>query len=306
MRIFEGLSQLPSRGWPPTALTIGNFDGVHRGHRSMIKKLNTHALAAVAVQTVVTFDPHPQEVLHGQAPPRLITSDRKLELLAEAGIQQVVVLKFDRSLSQMEPEAFIEQILVERLGAKVVVVGANFRFGRFARGDVTMLRSAGRTHKFVFESVRLAELDGRRLSSTEVRHAIEAGDLGWANSALGRPHSIPGRVVRGKGRGASLGFPTANVEPLSDLCLPALGIYAGRFKSSDEVWPAAVSVGTNPTFGSNPTTIEAYLLDFEGDLYGREVEIEFLERLRGEQPFPDAQALSAAIEQDVARVRNIF
>lgn len=306
MKVFEGLSQLPRRGWPPTALTIGNFDGVHRGHQSMIKKLNTHALAAVAVQTVVTFDPHPQQVLHGEAPACLVTSERKLELLEAAGIRQVVVLEFNRSLSQMEPETFIEQILVDRLGAKVVVVGANFRFGRFARGDVTMLRSAGRRAGFVFETVRLAELDGRRLSSTEVRHAIEAGDLEFANKALGRPHCVPGRVVRGKGRGASLGFPTANIEPVPGLCLPGLGIYAGRFKRSDEVWPAAISVGTNPQFGFNPRTIEAFLLDFEGELYGQQIEIEFLERLRGEQTFRDTEALSAAIARDIARVRGIY
>ncbi|HEY8199974.1 MAG TPA: bifunctional riboflavin kinase/FAD synthetase [Actinomycetota bacterium] len=324
MNVVRGLADLPRRR-PDAAVSIGNFDGVHRGHRALIRRLLARAEAVSGVPTVVTFDPHPQQVLRGAGPPALVTPERKIQLLASTGIERLVVLPFDRALSLVEPEDFVERILLRELKAKAVVVGANFRFGHFARGDAAMLRSMGRRLGFGFESVKLAELEGRRLSSTEIRKAIAEGDLRWAAKALGRPYAIQGFVVRGTGRGQRLlGYPTANLEPVPGLCLPATGIYAGYFNmagSSPAVpgrqpapgqgngsrrMQAAVSVGTNPTFGENPLSIEAFVLDYHGDLYGRTAEIELAARIRDEERFDTPDALAKAIEADVVATRRIL
>jgi len=291
----------------PLAVTIGNFDGVHLGHRKILERLKAHARAAGATPAVVTFDPHPQAVLRGHAPLALVTAPRRTELLEEAGIDRVLVIPFDRSLSLVEPEAFVSEMLVRGLGVRAVVVGENFRFGHKARGDTAMLAAMGRELGFSFEAVPLQELDGRPVSSSAIRRAIAGCDLAWANRALGRCHSVPGRVVRGKGRGVGLGFPTANVDPPGNFCLPGLGIYAGHLIVGDERLVSAISVGTNPTYGEhNPVTLEAYALDFEGDLYGEEGEIEFAAHLRPERAFPSESELAAAIKNDVAEVRRLL
>jgi riboflavin kinase/FMN adenylyltransferase len=306
MRIHRSLGELPSER-EPVALTIGNFDGVHLGHRAILGRLAAQAAAVGGRPTVLTFDPHPQAVLRGHPPLALVTAERKLELLEAAGVAAVVVMPFDRSLSLVEPETFVKDMLVGELEVRAVVVGANFRFGHRARGDVAMLASMGEALGFSFEAVPIAELDGRRLSSTEIRKALAACDLTWANAALGRRHRVPGRIVRGKGRGVGLGFPTANLEPPHSFCLPGLGIYAGHLLVDDLRLVSAVSVGTNPTYGEgNPVTLEAYALDFEGDLYGEEGEVEFTAHLRPERAFPTETALAEAIEADVAEVRRIL
>ena len=291
----------------PLAVTIGNFDGVHLGHRAILERLKAHARAAGATPAVVTFDPHPQAVLRGHAPLALVTAARRTELLEEAGIDRVLVIPFDRSLSLVEPEAFVSEMLVRGLGVRAVVVGENFRFGHKARGDTAMLAAMGRKLGFSFEAVPLRELDGRAVSSSAIRRAIADCDLAWANRALGRHHQVPGRIVRGKGRGVGLGFPTANLDPPENFCLPGLGIYAGHLIVSDERLVSAISVGTNPTYGEhNPVTLEAYALDFDGDLYGEEGEIEFAAHLRPEQAFPSEAELAAAIKNDVAEVRRLL
>lgn len=303
MKVYRGLDALPRRR-PRAAVTVGNFDGVHRGHTAIVRRLRRIGESAGAAPTVVTFDPHPQLVLHGEAPPALATLERRIEFLVEAGAEQVVVLTFDRTFSTVEPEEFVERVLVGELRAASVVVGSNFRFGHFARGDITMLRSFGLRLGFTVEGARLVEVGGRRVTSTAVRHALAEGDLAWANRALERPHRVPGRVVRGMGRGRGLGFPTANVEPTPRICLPRIGIYAGRLRVEGKPLDAAISVGTQPTFGDNPVTVEAYALDFEGDLYGREAEVEFLVRIRDEMAFGSPEALVAAIADDVERARR--
>jgi riboflavin kinase / FMN adenylyltransferase len=291
----------------PLAVTIGNFDGVHLGHRAIVERLKAHARAAGASPAVVTFDPHPQAVLRGHAPFALTTAQRRTELLMEAGIDRVLVIPFDRSLSLVEPEAFVSEMLVRGLGVRAVVVGQNFRFGHKARGDTAMLAAMGRELGFSFEAVSLQQLEGRPVSSSAIRKAIAECDLAWANKALGRRHRVPGRIVRGKGRGAGLGFPTANIDPPENFCLPGLGIYAGHLAVGDQALVSAISVGTNPTYGEhNPVTLEAYALDFEGDLYGEEGEVEFAAYLRPERAFPSEAELSAAIEKDVAEVRRLL
>lgn len=305
MEVWGGLDALGDIA-SPAALTIGNFDGVHLGHRAILDRLEALAAATGSVPTVLTFDPHPQAVLRGHAPLALATPERKLQLLEEAGVARVVVMPFDRTLSMVEPEVFVRDFLLARLGARALVVGSNFRFGHRARGDVDMLGELGTTLGFAFEAVQVSDLEGRRLSSTEIRKAIATCDVEWAAKALGRPHRVPGRIIRGKGRGAGLGFPTANLEPPESYCVPGLGIYAGHLIVGGHRLPSAISVGTNPTFGENATSIEAYALDFSGDLYGEEGEIDFAAWLRPEEAFPSASALSDAIAGDVAEVRRIL
>lgn len=306
MKVYKGLSALPQRR-PPAAVTVGNFVGVHLGHRTIIRQLELRAKRLGAVTTVVTFNPHPQKVLRGDAPCALVGEQENLRLLTQAGVDRVVVLRFTRSLSLVEPEEFIERILVKELNAKTVVVGSDFTFGHFARGDLGMLQSFGRKLGFSAEGVRLRRLEGRRLSSTEIRHSLAEGDLDWVTKALGRNYSLRGRIVRGKGRGAKLlGIPTANLAATDGICLPKLGIYAGFVGLGRRRLPGVISVGTNPTFGRNPVSVEAHILDFSGNLVGDEAEFEFVRRLRAERHFPTLQSLSAAISEDVEAARKFL
>lgn len=303
MKVVRMPGESPST---PTAVTIGNFYAVHRGHQSLIGKVRDRALELDAVPTVLTFEPHPQQILRGVAPPGLVTAGEKLRLLEEAGIEQVVILEFTKELSKVEPEDFIERILVAQLGVRAVVVGQDFKFGRFARGDVTMLRTFGKRLGFVFDEARMTEIQGQRVSSTAIRHALAEGDVEWAAAALGRPYRLPGKVVHGSGRGKVLGYPTANLNPSESVCLPGEGIYAGYTYVEGKALPSAISVGTNPTFGENPLSVEAFVLDYEGDLYGQQVEFEFVERIRDHVAFSGPDQLHDAIEADVAEVRRIL
>lgn len=291
----------------PTAVTVGNFYALHRGHQLLVRKVRSQARHLGALATVVTFEPHPQQILRGEAPPALITAQRKLELLQELGIDQVVIFEFTPELSKVEPEEFIERILLVELGVKAVVVGADFRFGRRARGDVPMLRSFGRRLGFIVEGARMAKVAGRRISSAAIRHALAEGDVNWAAAALGRPYRLPGRVVPGSGRGETLlGFPTANLNPPKELCVPGEGIYAGYTCLDGHRLPSAISVGTNPTFGENPLSVESFVLDFDGDLYGRSVDVEFTARIRDQMEFESPEALAQAIAGDVQQVRRVL
>lgn len=290
----------------PTAVTIGNFYAVHKGHLALVRKIRKYAAELEAVATVVTFEPHPQKVLRGEAPPALVTPEEKLELLAQAGVEQVVILEFTRELSKVEPEEFIERILVKDLGVKAIVVGSDFHFGRFARGDTTMLRSFAKELGFTFESARMARTGGRTISSTAIRHAVAEGDVKWAAAALGRPYTLSGTVVPGAGRGHDLGYPTANLKPPAGVCVPGAGIYAGHTLFDGKRMPSGISVGTNPTFGENPLSIEAFVLDYSGDLYGKHVAFEFDARIRDHVAFPGPAELEQAIAADIEEVRRVL
>lgn len=290
----------------PTAVTIGNFYAIHKGHLSLIRKVHKFARELDALATVVTFEPHPQKVLRGVAPPGLVTAEKKLELLENAGIDQVVILEFTKELSKVEPEDFIERILVKDLGVKAIVVGSNFRFGRFARGDVTMLRTFGKELGFVLQAARMAETGGRRISSTAIRHALAEGDVKWAAAALGRPYTLSGRVVHGAGRGHALGYPTANLKPVVGVCVPGAAIYAGHTILDGKRLVSAISVGTNPTFGENPLSVEAFVLDYSGDLYGKDLAFEFNARIRDHVAFPGPEELHEAIAEDIVEVRRLL
>ncbi|MGQ0678748.1 MAG: bifunctional riboflavin kinase/FAD synthetase [Actinomycetota bacterium] len=290
----------------PSSVTIGNFYAVHKGHQALIRKVRRHAEELGALATVVTFEPHPQQVLRGEAPAGLVTAAEKLQLLEEAGIAQTVILKFTRELSRVEPEEFIEQILVKDLQTRAIVVGSDFRFGRFARGDVTMLRSFGRKLGFEVEGARMSSTGGRRISSTAIRHALAEGDVKWAAAALGRPYSLSGTIVHGAGRGHSLGFPTANLKPAAGVCVPGPAIYAGATLVGGQRLVSAISVGTNPTFGENPLSVEAFVLDYRGDLYGQQAAFEFVARLRDHVAFAGPRELNEAISADVEQVRTLL
>ncbi|NYJ02006.1 riboflavin kinase/FMN adenylyltransferase [Nocardioides thalensis] len=297
-----------------TVVTIGNFDGMHLGHQHVVRRAGEVA-AEVGVDHVVavTFDPHPIAVLRPEhAPPTLTTIDERLRLLGDAGVDDVLVVPFSREIAGWTPEEFIDRILVEALHARAVVVGANFRFGNRARGDIHTLREAGETHDFVVEAV---ELDGgpQVWSSTYVRTCLAAGDVAGAAEALGRPFCTRGVVMEGDKRGRELGYPTANVPVAPGAAAPADGVYAGRLRilSGPEAGsdlPAAISVGTNPTFaGERERRVEAYVLDrTDLELYGVEVEVTFVDRVRGMVRFDSVDDLLVAMADDVVRTREIL
>ena len=309
VRIWRSVADVPA-DLGRTVVTIGNFDGVHLGHQHVVRRAGEDARERHAELVVVTFDPHPFAVLRPEhAPPILTTVDERLRLLDAAGVDAALVIPFDREIAEWTPEEFIDRVLVAALHACAVVVGANFRFGHKAAGDVALLTEAGRTRDFVVDGIGL---DGgpQVWSSTYVRNCLAAGDVEGAAEALGRPFSVRGLVVEGDRRGRELGYPTANVPTSVLAAAPADGVYAGwltRLDTGDRL-PAAISVGTNPTFdGQRDRRVESYVLDrTDLDLYGVEVEVEFVAHLRGMVRFDGVDALVAAMAGDVEHARAIL
>jgi riboflavin kinase/FMN adenylyltransferase len=297
---------------PGTAVTIGAYDGVHLGHRALLADLVARAGAADLSPVVVTFDRHPASVVRPESAPPLLTDlDQKLELLAECGIERTLVVPFNRAQADESAEDFVREVLVETLEAKLVVVGEDFHFGHRRRGNVALLRELGQEHGFEVVGVRLTGEDLAPVSSTRIRSLVAAGDVVGAAALLGRPHEVRGLVVHGDGRGASeLGFPTANLEVSSDIALPADGIYAGYYRRPDGTgYLAAISVGRRPTFydpASASVLVEAYLLHFEGDLYGELGRVSFVRRLRDERQFDSVDALIAQMHDDVADTERLL
>ncbi|HEX2196398.1 MAG TPA: bifunctional riboflavin kinase/FAD synthetase [Actinomycetota bacterium] len=300
---------------PPAgaAITIGTFDGVHLGHRALIALTVAEARDRGLTPVVLTWDRHPAMTLRPEvAPPMLSSPERKIELLEETGADVIAVLPFDVPLSQREPESFVEDVLVKGLGARLVLVGHGWRFGRGRRGTVEMLEELGRTLGFEARGVTLEEVEGGPASSSRVRKAVTSGDLRLAERLLGRPFDLDGIVEHGDARGAGLGFPTANVAIDPTIASPPVGVYAGRARArpassaggserQGSWYAAATNVGVNPTFGgSGPPRIETFLVGFEGDLYGRSLRVEFWERLRDEKRFDSAEALVEQMRRDVA------
>jgi riboflavin kinase / FMN adenylyltransferase len=274
----------------PRKVAVGEFDGVHLGHREVIR----------GSDTVLTFDPHPLQVVRPEAAPKLLTHlDVKAELIASLGVEELVVLQFDENFARQSPGEFIDHVLVEKLGATRVSVGENFRFGHRAAGDPALLEA---DRRFETRVVPLVEVDGEVISSSHIRGLVLAGDVELATRFLGAPFQLRGEVVMGDRRGRTLGFPTANVVPDESLVYPGHGVYAARTDGSC----AAVSVGVRPTFGTGRgVLIEAYLIDRDDDLYGRKLGIEFLHRLRGERRFESVEALVAQMHEDVERTRQL-
>jgi riboflavin kinase/FMN adenylyltransferase len=301
---------------PPngSAVTIGAYDGVHLGHRHLIEALEQRAVGRSLRTVVVTFDRHPAAVVRPDSAPLLLTDlDQKLELLDSTGIDQAVVIHFDDARANESAEDFVLEVLVGALGARLVVVGEDFHFGHGRKGNVSLLSEMGSKHGFEVVGLGLeADRSGEVVSSTRVREALVAGDVRTAARLLGRNHQVRGVVVRGAGRGGSeLGIPTANVEVPSEIALPGVGIYACWFERPDgSVHPAAASLGRRPTFGDvSPTdapVLEAYLLDFEGELYGEAARVSFVEHLRSERRFESVPELIVAMKDDVARARAVL
>ena len=285
------VTRLPEAEPRERHVAIGTFDGVHVGHQAVID----------GADTVLTFDPHPLQVLHAEAAPKLIMPFKvKRDVIDGLGVEEMVVIPFDREFSKLTAEQFIEDILIGKLGATKVSVGENFRFGAKAKGDPQML--AGRD-EFETRVVPLVEVDGETVSSSRIRALVAAGDVEQAMACLGAPFMLEGQVVSGDRVGRELGFPTANVVPDDSLVIPGHGVYAAFANGH----PAAVNVGVRPTFETGRgLLVEAYLLDFDGDLYGQNLRVAFVKRLRGEKRFPGREELIAAMDRDVAEAREVL
>lgn len=284
------VTSLPDAEPRPRHVAIGTFDGVHRGHQAVIK----------GADTVLTFDPHPLEIIHPAALPKLIMPfGVKRDVIEGLGVDELVVIPFDQEFAQRSAEEFIEDVLIAKLGAEQVSVGENFRFGAKAKGDPAMLAAR---EEFETRVVPLVETDGETISSTRIRALVAAGDMEGARHCLGAPFMVEGEVVSGDQRGRELGFPTANIVPDDRLAIPGHGVYAAFANGV----PAAVNVGVRPTFESGRgVLIETYLIDFEGDLYGTQLRVAFVERLRGEKRFASVEELIAQMRIDVEDAKRV-
>lgn len=314
MQRWSGLEEVPGQ-LESSAVAIGVFDGVHLGHRALIRRAVELAAPAGLVASVLTFDPNPAELLstaRGMEPPRrLCTVETRLDLFESLGVEQALVATFDAEFSSMSPEEFVVEVLVRLMRAKRVVVGENFRFGHRAAGDADELARLGGVHGFDVDVVGLVEHGDLSLSSTAIRALVHEGDLVAAAAALGRPHRLEGRVVQGDQRGRELGYPTANLHTTPLAAYPADGVYAGWLVTDPHgaatAMPSAISVGPNVTFDGTERRVEAYVLDRSDlELYGETVAIDFVERLRGMEKFDGMDALIAQMDADVAQTRRVL
>jgi riboflavin kinase/FMN adenylyltransferase len=304
MEIIRDLAALARHTYPVTA--IGNFDGVHLGHRAILKAAIDHARAAGGTAFALTFDPLPAKVLAPARAPRLIlTPDDKLEMLRLSGTDGVIVLDFTRELSRLSPRDFVRDYLRAKIGVREVVVGHSVSFGHNRAGNAAMMVELGREFGFDTEVVGPIKIDGLEVSSTKVREAISAGDLRGAARLLGRYHFLRGPVVRGRERGRTIGFPTANLASETE-CIPPDGVYATRVILDDGAYAAITNIGMRPTFSETERSIEAHIFDFTRDLYGTRIKLELIERIRAERKFDNADALKAQIALDLSKVREIL
>lgn len=312
MRRWDGLGDIPT-DQGRSVVAIGVFDGVHRGHRALLATAVEHGRRLGLPVVVVTFDPHPERVLRGHTPPVLTSIDRRVGLLDDLGADAVCVLPFTKELSSLSPEDFVQRVLIDRLGAAAVVVGEDFRFGHRAAGNVAVLAELGERFDFVVDGVRLVA-EGETITSTRIRALLERGDVSTAAELLGRPHQVGGEIVHGAARGRELlGFPTANLDLDPDTAVPGDGVYAGWLgrreagPGHESRWPAAISVGTNPTFDGTERTVEAYALDRDDlELYGVDMTVDFVARIRGQERFEDLDDLIVAMRRDVDRCRDVL
>ncbi|MGH7812748.1 MAG: bifunctional riboflavin kinase/FAD synthetase [Candidatus Binataceae bacterium] len=304
MEIIRGLDALPRRPWPVAAL--GNFDGVHLGHRAILKAAADRARAKSGTAFAVTFEPTPARVLFPERAPRLIlTPEDKLEFLRQSGIDGIVVLEFTRELSLLEPRDFVRRYLIDGIGVRAVVAGHSVSFGHNRAGNAAVMSELGRELGFETDVVGPVKVKGIEVSSTKIRELIGAGGLRGAAALLGRDHFLRGRVVHGRERGRTIGFPTANLESETE-CVPPDGVYAARAILDDGAHPAIVNIGMRPTFAEAARSIEAHIFDFNRDLYGMRIKLELVERIRPEQKFESAEALKRQIAADLRKAREIL
>jgi riboflavin kinase/FMN adenylyltransferase len=305
MRLFHGTDN--AKIARPTVLTLGVFDGLHLGHQLIMKTVVERARATGAVPTVITFDPHPRALLHPEsAPPLLQTFDQKIEALGVLGIEQTIVIQFDQDFAQIRAEDFLRAVIADRLHAKEVYLGCGFAFGHGREGNIDLLRTVSRSLGFLADEVAELRLRGRRVSSSRIRELLQHGRVNIARRMLGRPYGVEGRVVRGEQRGAQLGFPTANLHPQNRV-IPRNGVYVTAALIDGQWRRSVTNIGTRPTFGSeNETSVETFVMNWSGDLYGDVVRVRFLHRLREEKKFASIEELKLQIERDVTQAGNYF
>ncbi|MDD4951306.1 MAG: bifunctional riboflavin kinase/FAD synthetase [Desulfovibrionaceae bacterium] len=290
-----------------SCVTIGNFDGVHLGHQELISLTCSKAKTLGLTSVVVTFDPHPLRVLVGKNTPPFITlTEQKLELLAELGPQTALVLAFDKAMAAMEPEEFVRTYLLDGLNMRELVIGYDYAMGRGRRGNYETLKALGAKYGFNVHRLEPVVLDDAVVSSTRIRDLVESGKVWEARALLGRFYQVRGRVVRGRDRGGRLlGFPTANLE-LADELFPRPGVYAVWVERNGSAWKGVANIGDNPTFGNDQISVEAHVLDFDQDIYGLNIRIHFVQRIRSERRFESIEALKARIGEDIVLARRIL
>jgi len=305
MNLFWGTEDITKDLFKKPVVTIGNFDGCHKGHQEIFSRTRNHASRIGGVSVVYTFNPHPASVIKGITPQLIFTVEEKIRSIESLGMDILIVAPFTREYADTQPEVFLKETIVRRIGASGMVVGHDFSFGRKALGDIPFLKRMGSKMGFFVECVDPVIIEGEVVSSTRIRKLIQSGNVSKAARLMPHPFSISGQVVHGMARGRGLGYPTANIQPNKSL-LPAYGVYAVRVYSSELSCDAIVNIGNNPTFGDVGTSIEAYLFDFNGDLYGSDITIEFIEHIRGEIKFVDKRYLIEQIEADCTKAKEIL
>lgn len=305
MRLFHGTDN--AEIVRPTVLTLGVFDGLHLGHQLIMKTVVERARATAAVPTVITFEPHPRAVLHPEsAPPLLQTFNQKIEALGVLGIEQTIVIRFDEGFSQIRAEDFLREVVVDRLHAKEVYLGCGFAFGHNREGNIELLRKVSSKLGFIADEVPEVGLRGQRVSSSRIRELLLKGHVNLARRMLGRPYGVEGRVVHGAERGAQIGFPTANIHPHNRV-IPRGGVYVTATLIDGQWRRSVTNIGTRPTFESGSgSSVETYVMNWSGDLYGAVVRVRFLHRLRDERKFNSIDELKSQIERDVSRAEDYF
>lgn len=304
MKIFETFN-IPEK-FPNPVLTIGNYDGIHMGHRQIIEMTKRGAADIGGTPMLMTFHPHPLSVLRPECLLGLITpSNDKRRLIEETGIEVMFDIPFTREFAAIEPESFVEDILIEKIGIKGLIVGFDFKFGRFGRGSTEMLQYYGESYGFFFHVVQPICIEDYKVGSNKIRNLVLSGDIGQANHFLGRPYCISGRVVKGDQRGASIGFPTINLETEYDL-IPPNGVYVSDVRLDDKTLPSITNIGTKPTFSGTDRSIETHIFDFNSDIYGKTVTLCFYERMREERKFDSVDALVRQIGLDVKQAALYF
>jgi riboflavin kinase/FMN adenylyltransferase len=305
MRIVRGLKSINER-FPRPVLTLGNFDGVHRGHQAIFKKVIERAREIGGMSIAFTFEPHPLKVLAPDRSPRLLnTFHGKMKLFAAAGIDLVICASFTRAFADQNPEDFAREVLHEKIGVSEVYVGYDYAFGKGREGSIESLKKMGQVYGFHVGVVEAVQVNGVNVSSSMIRDMISGGRVEEAAKLLDRFYSIEGEVVHGSHRGQTLGFPTANLRTANEL-LPAFGVYAVIADMDNRLHKGVASIGVRPTFDAGPVSIEVYLFDLQGELYGKQMEVLFVQRLRGEEKFPDADTLVKQIRQDVKNAELVL
>lgn len=305
MLVVRRLDDLLPERLPRVVLTIGNFDGCHVGHQAIFRRVRDHAKRMGGTSVAITFDPHPASIIKGITPQLIFTPDEKARAIESLGMDCLVVVPFTREFAETEPEVFVRDVLVRGLQACGVVVGHDFSFGKKALGDIAFLKRMGAKMGFFVESIDPVKREGTVISSSFIRRLIQEGRVKEASDLMIHPFRMTGTVVHGMSRGRSMGFPTANIQPVKAL-IPAYGVYAVYADIHGRRYKAVANIGNNPTFGDGNTSIETFIFDFKDDLYGQEITIEFVDFIRGEIKFPDRRYLMEQIERDCARAVEIL